>query len=126
LGLKGHYGKNKAPWPYTSLVTAFNADRAPADLSPYKALMLMTHDDSKPMTVMLDRKMMKDYGNFKAQFTPGKDWQEFRLALDDFAQPNWAEVVPRAFSDVTTLQFQPGNRDDEEFEFEIDDVRLEK
>lgn len=124
LGLKGHFGANRAPWPYASLATAFNPDRAPTDLGPYRTLVLKARGDGKPVDVVIGRAVVKDYGNFRAQFTPGPQWQEFRLPMDDFSQPAWAEPVPRGFSDATTLQFQPGGRDDADFEFQIDDVKL--
>lgn len=125
LGLRGHYGRNQAPWPYALLATGFNPGRQPVDLRGFKALRFKARGDGKGLEVVLRRRAVKDYGDFRASLTLRTDWHQHRLAWEDFSQPGWAEPVPREFSDVTLLIFQPGGRDDEPFWFEIDDVELE-
>jgi hypothetical protein len=48
------------------------------------------------------------------------------VSLSDLAQPGWALAVEPGLVDVTGLVFQPGSRDDEDFWFDVDDVRLER
>jgi|GEM_PF-1566034 len=126
LGLKGHFGANRAPWPYASLSTGFNPDHSPTDLSDYRTLVFQARGDGKPMEVVFKRAAVKDYGEFKVAVRPGSMWQEFRVSLSDLAQPGWALAVEPGLVDVTGLVFQPGSRDDEDFWFDVDDVRLER
>jgi hypothetical protein len=124
LGLRGHFGHNRAPWPYALLATGFNPGQEPVDLRAFTRLRFRARGDGKAMEVVLRRRAVTDYGDFRATVTPGADWQSFELALEDFRQPGWAEPVPPGFADASLLIFQPGSRDDEDFWFEIDDVEL--
>ena len=126
LELRGHFGANRPPWPYATLSTGFNPDHAPVDLSGYRSLVFEARGDGQPLEVLLTRASVKDYGDFKAALRPGTDWREFRVDLQDLAQPAWAVAVDRDLVDVTGLVFQPGSRDDQDFWFDIDDVRLER
>lgn len=126
LKLAGHYGHNRAPWPYALLATGFAPGYPAVDLRPFKALRFWARGDGKALELVLRRKAVTDYGDFRASVMTGPDWARYRLALKDFRQPDWAEPVPAVFSDVTMLIFQPGGRDDEDFWFEIDDVELER
>jgi uncharacterized lipoprotein YddW (UPF0748 family) len=124
LGLRGHFGHDRAPWPYALLSTGFNPGNQPVDLRAFSHLRFRARGDGKAMEVVLKRASVSDYGDYRASVTPGADWQSFDIALDEFRQPGWAEPVPRGFADASLLIFQPGSRDDEDFWFEIDDVEL--
>lgn len=124
LGLRGHFGHNQAPWPYTLLNTPFNPSWAPADLRAFTHLRFQARGDAKALDVVLRRQVVSDYGDFHQSATLTPDWQVYDLAFADFKQPNWAAPVPDGFADATQLIFQPGSRDDEDFWFEIDNVEL--
>lgn len=124
LGLRGHFGRNVAPWPYAMLACAFNPDRAPTDLRPFKTLRFKARGDGKGLDVVIRRKIVSDYGDFKASVTLTGEWKQHEVALADFLQPGWALPVPKGFADATLLIFQPGGRNDEDFWFEIDEVEL--
>lgn len=124
LGLRGHFGHAQAPWPYTLLSTPFNADQAPVDLRAFSHLRFRARGDGKALELLLRRRSVTDYGDFRQSVTLTPDWRQWDLALADFKQPNWAAPVPAGFADATRLIFQPGGRDDEDFWFEIDDVEL--
>jgi uncharacterized lipoprotein YddW (UPF0748 family) len=124
LGLRGHFGKNQAPWPSAFLSTAFNQGSQPVDLRAFKKLCFWARGDGGPLDVYLRRAVVKDYADYRFSVQPGAEWQHYELALRDFAQPSWAQAVPKGFADTTYLQFQPGGRDDADFWFQIDDVEL--
>lgn len=124
LGLRGHFGKNQAPWSSALLSTGFNSANKPVDLRKFHRLCFWARGDGGPLDVYLRRAVVTDYSDFRLSVQPGAEWQRFELKLDDFAQPSWAQPVPKGFADVTYLQFQPGGRDDADFWFQIDDVEL--
>jgi len=126
LGLRGHFGANRAPWPYADLVTAFNPDRSPVDLDDYSRLVFDVRGDGRPLQVTLKRSVVTDYGDFRAEVATGPDWKECTLELESFAQPGWAAPRDRDWCDVTALLFSPGSRNDEDFWFDVDNVRFER
>jgi hypothetical protein len=126
LGISGHFGKSRAPWPYALLSTGLRPEGKGADLSKFKSLQFMAKGDGKSYQVLLGQESVSDFGEYRAEFTAGKDWALQSLPLDGFAQPGWAKPVRRSFVDVTALQFMPAGMDDEDYAFEIDDLRLSK
>ena len=126
LGITGHFGKNQAPWPYVMLRTGFNPGSDPADLSPFKELVFKAKGDGKNYEVVLSQAAVKDFGFYRSVFSAGKDWAEVRLPFKNFMQPGWAGPVKKSFLDVSGIQFSPSGMNDEDYEFEIDDVKLVK
>lgn len=124
LGFRGHFGKNRAPWPYATIYTVFNPDHAPVDLSRFKGLGFFAKGDGKTYNVVLHQAAVKDYGYYRASFKAGKDWTWVELNWKDFAQPGWAQPIARKFVDVDQLQFGPGAMNDEDFELNFDKVVL--
>ena len=125
LGYEGHYGKNQAPWPYATMDTVLNPDRAPVDLSHFKGLGFFAKGDGKTYNVVLHQAVVKDYGYYRANFKAGPDWTWVELNWKDFAQPGWAQPVAHRFVDVDQLQFGPsGTLSDEDFRLGIDKVVL--
>jgi uncharacterized lipoprotein YddW (UPF0748 family) len=126
LGISGHMGKNRAPWPYALLSTGFNPASEPTDLSAYKALVFMAKGNGKNYEVVMAQDAVKDYGYYRCSFVAGKEWAEVRLPLKNFIQSPWASPVKRSFVDVKYMEFQPSGLDDADYDLAIDDVRLVK
>ena len=126
LGISGHFGKSRAPWPYAMFATALRPGGQGADLSKFKSLQFMAKGDGKSYQVRLGQKAVADFGDYRSEFLAGKDWALVTLPLENFSQPGWAQPVRRSFVDVTALQFTPAGLDDEDYSFEIDDLRLSK
>jgi hypothetical protein len=126
LGITGHYGKNQAPWPYAMIRTAFSPGSDPMDLSAFKTLAFDVKGNGKNYEVALIQESVKDYGYARQAFKAGPNWETVRLKLRDFGQPGWAAPVKKKFVDVKAVQFQPSGLNDEDYEIQIDNVRLER
>ena len=124
LGFHGHYGKQQAPWPYASLLTYLNPDHAPTDLSALKGISFYAKGDGQSYEVVLHEPVVKDYAYFRARFKAERAWAPVSLDWTAFKQPGWGQPVQSDFSDVDQLQFSPAGLDDQDFELNIDDVRL--
>lgn len=126
LGLKGHIGPSHAPWPWAALATGLDGEGRGLDLSDYHTLVFQARGDGKAVELLLRRDSVKDGGDPRVGFRPQADWREIRVDLEDLAQPRWAEPVERGREDVRGIAFQPGSRDDQDFWFQIDNVRFER
>jgi hypothetical protein len=96
------------------------------DLDDYSRLVFDVRGDGRPLQVTLKRSVVTDYGDFRAEVATGPDWKECTLELESFAQPGWAAPRDRDWCDVTALLFSPGSRNDEDFWFDVDNVRFER
>ncbi len=123
--LKGHFGHMRAPWPFASLSSRFDATR-PADISGFKAVEFMAKGDGKSYGVALHLNQITDFAHYRAEFKAPKEWAKIRLNLDDFRQPSWGKAVPQDFEAVKALAFDPAGMNDEDFDLSIDDVTLVK
>ena len=61
-----------------------------------------------------------------ACFSAPREWTKIKLTFKNFMQPGWAAPVKKSFVDVKTLQFSPSGMSDEDYELEIDDLKLLK
>ncbi|HTB33757.1 MAG TPA: family 10 glycosylhydrolase [bacterium] len=124
--LKGHVGPARPPWPWAALVMPFWPGQAPADLGAFRALSFMVRGDGRPVEVLFRRASVADGGDYRVAVPTQAGWTQARVNLLDLAQPAWAQAVDPGLRDVTALAFQPAGRDDEDFWFDLDDVRLER
>lgn len=124
-GMKGHLGPNEAPWPWATLTLGMGDNGASTDLTAYKAVRFYTMGDGKTHTISLQKLAVKDYADFKAEFTAPKGWTQVSIPFDKFSQPDWGAKVEKKFEDVKALSFAPG-LNDADYDFKIDDVEFLK
>jgi hypothetical protein len=119
--IKGHYGKNQAPWPYAQLSIALDPSNGPKDLKAFKGIQFYAKGDGKNYKVVIQKDSVKDYADYEYLFTAGKDWTLVTISFNQFSQPSWGKPVPPGFSDATVLKFCP-SVNDADFDLYIDDV----
>ena len=124
--LRGHVGPARPPWPWAALVTPFWAGQEPADLSAFRGLSFQVRGDGRPVEVLLRRAGVDDGGDYRVAVPTQADWTLARVQFLDLAQPAWAARVEPGLKDAQALAFQPAGRDDEDFWFDVDDIRLER
>jgi hypothetical protein len=124
LGVTGHIGRHKAPWPYAGLATTLSPQGAAVDLSPYKRLIVKVKGDGKRYEAWLIQDELKEGSYFRLTFTAGQSWAELSLPFKDFSQPSTVSPVAQSLVDLKALQFRPSGLDDQDFELEIDELRL--
>jgi hypothetical protein len=88
---------------------------APADLSGKKSISFWAKGDGQLARVML---FAQKFGRQPAsqEFTPGKEWKQFRFELSSFNKSDGADIMGLLFTGGP----RPG-----EFEFQLDDVQFE-
>jgi hypothetical protein len=120
----GHYGRPAgALWPFADVGAIFQ----PSDLSQFKAVRFAVKGNGKKYMIMLQRPPVRDYGNFRAQFTAPKEWTEVEIKFDDFQQPDWAHPIQKGWVDVTGIRFLPDAQfSDEDYDISIDNLELVK
>jgi hypothetical protein len=119
----GHFGKSGPPWPYADV----GASMPPSDLSQWKGVRFAAKGNGKNYLLVVRRAAVRDYGQFRAQFSTSADWTEVQIPFADLQQPDWAHPVPRGWVDVTSIAFMPGALfSDEDYDLGIDDVELFK
>jgi hypothetical protein len=124
--LRGHVGPARPPWPWAALVMPLWPGQEPADLSAFRGLSFQVRGDGRPVELLLRRASVEDGGDFRVALPTQADWRPARVEFSDLAQPGWARPVELGWKDVTALAFQPAGRDDEDFWFDVDDLRLER
>lgn len=123
IHLTGKLGKNGPPWPWATLAVNLEPNATPVDLTNVVGIRFKAKGDGKPYKVAITRQAVSDYGTFAYAFSPGKEWKQYSVPLDKLEQPDWAKQVGRAWTDATSLQFQP-TVGDAPFDLWIDDVEL--
>ena len=124
-GLKGHMGPNEAPWPWATLTLGLGENESPVDLTAFKAIRFYAMGDGKVHWVALQKISVKDYADFRADFTSPKKWTQTTITFDQFAQPDWGAKLEKKFNDVKSLAFTPGIND-ADYDIKIDDVEFLK
>ena len=123
LHMWGHFGRNRAPWPFAALI----ADFEPTDFSPVQSLRFWTKGNTKKYSASLHRAAVHDYAFPSVSFAAPTAWTLVELPLPTFAQPNWGQKLDPSWSDVTAIAFQPSAEfDDQDYDLWIDDLELVK
>jgi hypothetical protein len=120
----GHYGKNREPWSWASLSARLSPEDYPVDLNGFRAVEMMVKGDGKRYQLCLVREAVGDYANFRTVFVAGKEWTRIVMPIREFSQPGWGKRLERTFPDVKSIQIEPCEMDDEDFDVSVDDVRL--
>jgi hypothetical protein len=124
--IKGHYGKNQAPWPWAQLSIDTKDPKAGSDLSAYKGIQFYAKGDKKNYRVILCRDAVKDFADFEVAFFAGSEWKLVKKGFEDFSQPNWSKAPVKAgWNDVNQIKFAPVYND-LDFELAVDDIALTK
>jgi hypothetical protein len=119
--IHGHYGSQKAPWPWASLALALTNP----DISGYSALRFWAKGDGSTVRVQVGKVAVKDFATHESQFKTSADWTLVTLPLDGFKQPNWGKAVGDVFNDVEKISFGPVDGD-KDYDISIDDLTLVK
>lgn len=121
--IHGTLGKDtgQAPWPWASFALALSDP----NISGYSAVSFYTKGDGGKYTIQLVKTAVKDFANYQAQFTAGKEWTKVTIKLSEFAQPSWGAPVAAGFTDVEKIQLNP-TVGGAAYDFSIDDLTLVK
>lgn len=120
----GTLGSNRAPWSWVQLQISLSRDKHPVDLTAYRTLSFYVKGDGGRYGVALVKDAVKDYDDYRYEFTAPKVWTKISVPLSEFRQAGWGKPVPAVFDDVTRIQFLPVEYD-KSFDFFVDQVVLE-
>jgi hypothetical protein len=123
--IHGHFGKNVAPWPFTSIYTSLDA-QGPADLSSFKAIEFMAKGNGKTYDVLIYLSQVADFAHYRHPFKAPANWAKVRLEFRDFKQPDWGVKVKRDYRSVKQVLFAPSGMNDEDFDLSLDDITFVK
>lgn len=121
--ISGTLGADHAPWTWVQLQVFLNREKQPVDLRGYKSLHFFVKGDGGRYSVSLVRSAVKNYDNFKYEFTAPTTWTELHVPLVEFKQAGWGVKLPQQFDDVTMIQFSPAAHD-KAFDVSFDHVSL--
>jgi hypothetical protein len=121
--IHGHFGPNKAPWPFASVYCSL-AEKGSADISRFKAVEFMAKGDGKSYDLLIYLDSVTDFGHYRKPFQAPKEWTKIRLELKDFKQPDWGKPVPQDYRAVKEFLFAPSGMNDEDYDLSLDEIRL--
>lgn len=125
--IDGHMGISNPPrHAWTAFCTNFFPDWSPADIRDYRAFRFWVKGDGKKYNMVVRRKAVSDYANFKMVFTAPEEWTQIELPLDQFAQPAWGKQEHKDFKDIPDVCFAPEMQEGQDFRMELDNLELIK
>lgn len=99
-----------------------NPNGRPVDVSPYAALRFWAKGNGAPVRLLLETAGVTDGDYYQTVITPGSDWQQFVINLDQLAQRGFGTPVPYTGSDVVAVVWLNADAAGGDFTLSVDQV----
>lgn len=99
-----------------------NPNGRPVDVSPYESLRFWARGDGNPVRILLETNDITDGDFYQLTLTPGSDWQQYTLPLDEFTQRGYGAARPLNLAELRSVIWLNAAATSGTFQLELDQV----